>query len=964
MVTRNMNEYCIPRATYRLQFNKNFTFAQASAIIPYLSELGVSHIYASPYLKARAGSTHGYDIIDHNALNPELGDMQTYETFTQSLDQNHMGQILDIVPNHMGVHGADNRWWLDVLENGRSSAYADFFDIDWSPLHPRLQGKILLPILGDHYGKVLERGELQLRFDVQSAQFSLYYYEHRFPVDPRSYGIILERNLLTLRAHAGLSREEMMEFESLIAAFHRLPPCTEIMPGLIEERNRDMTVNKKYLANLCAHSDLIRQHIERQTQLLNETHADSMGSNELHALLENQSWRLAFWRVAGDEINYRRFFDINDLAAVRMEHIEVFETTHRLILQLIESGKIHGLRIDHPDGLYDPEGYFIRLKDAIAERISSPEPFYILAEKILADHESLPEEWPISGTTGYEFGRLLNGLFIDGSGEETLDSAYLHFIRQPLGFAELLYQHKKLIIRTVLSSELHVLANQLDRLTEADPFCRDFTLAALRNTLREIIACFPVYRTYISHSSVSKDDRRHIEWAVALAKKRQARIETSVYDFVQSVLTMDWAEDNRVINKAELLDFIMRFQQYTSPVMAKGLEDTTGYIYNRLVSANEVGGNPSKASITVSAFHHQNHDRLRRWPDNMLASTTHDSKRSEDVRARINIISEMPQLWTQKIEQWHRFNRSRKSRIETGEAPNRNHEYLFYQTLLGSWPFTPVDDPGWNDYCHRIEGYMLKAAREGKTETSWITPDLEYEQALKHFVNAVLDRSTQNPFLSDFDEFQRPIAYLGMFNSLAQITLKYTSPGVPDIYQGNETWDFSLVDPDNRRPVNYTQVIKMLRDITLQPEPNPQRYAWLMGHMESGCIKFEQTWHLLQWRRNHSDLFRHGSYIAIEAQGKYSEHVCAYLRKHGDHILLIAVPRLIYQLTEAGSMPPMGEIWEDTRIQIPVTLSSAGFSHLLTGERFQTTNDQWLSLHEATRSSPFIIMHGTILEVD
>ncbi|HET7478809.1 MAG TPA: malto-oligosyltrehalose synthase, partial [Rubrobacteraceae bacterium] len=703
----------VPRTTYRLQLNKDFTFADAAALVPYLSELGISDLYASPYMKARPGSTHGYDVIDHNALNPEIGSDEDYERLISALRDHGMGQLLDIVPNHMGV-GSDNPWWTDVLEHGPASPRARYFDIDWYPTNrPGLHGKVLLPVLGDHYRAVLENGELKLSFDAGEGSLAVGYYEHHCPLDPQSYPMVLE-------GLEGLPDDEhALELESLVTAFGNLPGQSATDEEAVAERVRDAAINQGRLARLCAESAEIGRAIERRVREINGNVDDPESFEGLHGILEEQAYRLVFWRVASDEINYRRFFAINDLAGVRVEDEEVFEATHQLILQLVAEGKVQGLRIDHPDGLYDPAGYFRRLQQAAGAALGSEspdegEPLYVLVEKILAHHEHLPEDWPVAGTTGYEFTNLVNGLFVDAAGEAGMDRAYRRFIGRRVDFEELLYGCKKLIMKEALASELNVLSRRLLSISGgfAGRRSHDFTINALRDALTEVVAEFPVYRTYASEGGLSEQDARYVEWAVARARKRSTAADTTVFDFIRDVLLLN--EDGPEEHRASVLAFVMKFQQYTGPVMAKGMEDTALYIYNRLSSLNEVGGEPERFAVSPAAFHHLNAERAKHWPHAMLASSTHDTKRGEDVRARINVLSEMPSEWRAALVRWGRLNRSRRREVDGDLAPSRNDEYLLYQTLLGAWPLGEMSEDALADFTGRIKAYMEKAIREAQ----------------------------------------------------------------------------------------------------------------------------------------------------------------------------------------------------------------------------------------------------------
>jgi len=926
----------IPDATYRLQLHRDFTFRDAARLAPYLARLGVSHCYSSPYLKARAGSRHGYDIVDHNALNPEIGSSADYDAFIEALHAHGLGQILDIVPNHMGI-GSDNQWWLDVLENGPASAYAAFFDIDWRPLKTELRGKVLLPVLGDHYGRVLEQGELKLAWIAEKGTFHVQYYNHCFPLDPATYPLILERDLSRLAEALGVEHPRFAEYQSLIAAFRNLPGRGEREQDRVIERQRDKEVHKKRLADLCAAAPLLNEHLERVVAYYSAGGGESARWAALHELLEAQAYRAAYWRVAADEINYRRFFDINDLASLRMENPQTFYTTHRLVSELIVQGKVNGLRIDHPDGLYDPAAYYERLQSFVTAAAataggSAPrrEALYVVVEKILASHEHLRSDWPVHGTTGYDFANLVNGLFVDAGGTEELDRAYTRFIRRTPDFDELLAERKRTIMRTALSSELNVLANHLNRLSEADWYARDFTLNALRHALSEVVAFFPVYRTYIAADRVTQDDRRYIEWAVAQAKKRSTAADVSAFDFVRRILLLENLEQLPEAYRRAVLDFSMRFQQYTAPVMAKGLEDTSFYIYNRLVSLNEVGGDPRRFGVSVAAFHRGNQERAKRFPYSMLATSTHDTKRSEDVRARIDVLSELPGEWRAACARWGRINRSKKRKLEEGYAPDRNDEYLLYQTLLGAWPLEELDAAGLDVFRGRIEDYLLKAVREAKVHTSWINPNVEYEEATQEFVRALL-ASEQNLFLQDFVPFVRRLTYPGLCNSLSQTLLKLTTPGVPDIYQGNEIWDFSLVDPDNRRAVDYARREGMLRALEEEvTTPDAGRARSLAERMEDGRAKMYLTWKVLRRRRAAPELFREGEYLPLTVEGAQAERVCAFARRRDAAMIISVAPRCIARLAPPGA-PPLGDVWRDTWIQVP---QAGVFENVLTGERY------------------------------
>ena len=973
----------VPRATYRLQFNREFTFSQATELVTYLHQLGISHCYASSYLKARPGSSHGYDIINHNALNPEIGSTEEFERFVAVLHEHDMGQILDMVPNHMGIMGSDNIWWLDVLENGLASNYAQFFDIDWFPYKDELRGKVLLPVLGGHYGAVLENGELKLVFNAARGEFSIFYYQHCFPIDPGEYTRILGYGLDRLGARLGWEHPAALEFQSLITAFGYLPGRMETEQAKTAERNRDKEIHKQRLAGLYADSADIARYVDDNVAEFNAGTGEAVSFNLMHELLEAQAYRLAYWRVASDEINYRRFFDINDLAALRMENADVFEATHRLMLDLLATGKVDGLRIDHPDGLYDPVQYFQRLQTHImaleamlvAANVDSGEAdksaenarqLYIVVEKILAAHERLPANWPVSGTTGYDFANQCNGLFVNPAMEEKMERAYIAFTGARIDYDELLYASKKLIMKTAMAGELNVLAHQLSRIAEANRHTCDFTMNSLSGALAEIVACFPVYRTYVSAHQVSPEDIHHIDWAVAIAKKRSLAADLDIFDFVRDVLLKVWIEGKSQPYRDTVTAFAMKFQQFSSPVMAKGMEDTSFYLYNRLVSLNEVGGDPRRFGMPLNAFHRANQDRARHFPHAMLTTSTHDSKRSEDVRARLNVLSELPDEWRRAVTRWSRINRSRSRTVDGMRVPSRNDEYLLYQTLVGVWPLGNPDDAGWAAFSDRIVSYMMKAAREAKAHSSWINPNTVYEEGVTYFVRSLVAPGTDNRFLVDFLPFQRRIARLGMFNSLSQVLIKLTAPGVPDIYQGNELWDFSLVDPDNRRPVDYEQRRAMLAELqsifAVDSRETASRAHGLLQSMEDGRIKLYLNWKTLSLRQQEEALFCDGEYLPLKAEGNRAEHLCAYARRGEGNAAIVIAPRWFAALSEGEQNLPLGAgIWADTRIVVPLAEAGSQWVNVFTDEVLALREQDgllFLDAAEVFQSFPYALLVG------
>ena len=875
------------RATYRLQFHRDFTFRDATRLVPYLAALGISHVYASPITEARPGSVHGYDIIDHNRLNPEVGSDRDFDELAATLHAHEMGLIVDFVPNHMGI-GPDNTWWLDVLEWGQDSPFAHYFDINWHSPRADLEGRVLLPVLGDQYGAILEKGEIALRFDLAEGSFSAWYFDHRFPISPRSYAAILAAGGEAL---AALARD--------FAASAKLPgPAAR-------QRAREL---KRGLAERAGVPNLAGA-IDEALRQFSGAPGEPESFAPLHQLLEAQSYRIADWRVAGEEINYRRFFNINDLAGLRMELPELFDATHRLMFALNERGDLQGLRIDHIDGLFDPRLYCEQLQQRAGE------PLYVLVEKILARYEALPD-WPVAGTTGYDFVNQVLAIFVDPAGEAAITRLYRRMAPRDETFDDVLYACKKRIMQVNLASEMNVLAREFHQLSMREWRTRDFTLNRMLAALEEVVAAFPVYRTYVSSRGANADDRRYIDWALGLARKRWRAADVSIFDFLRRVLTGEAAHRQDDASPGGPLYAAMHFQQVTGPVMAKAAEDTAFYRYVRLLALNEVGGDPRRFGMSVAAFHQLALQRARQWPQAMVTTATHDTKRGEDARARLALLSEMPREWGRRVFHWLRLNRSRRVEVDGETVPDRNVEYLFYQSLFGAWPadLAPADVAGVESLTKRISAYMIKAVRERKLETSWSNPNPEYEAALTRYLRGVLDPSRLNPFLADFHDFVAAVARAGAITSLAQLALKLTVPGVPDIYQGGELWDFNLVDPDNRRPVDWA------RRQALLDETDTARPADLAAHWQDGREKLFAVRRLLTLRRIHPELFAAGDYQPLEILGGRSQHLCAFVRNLNGMSLVIAVPRLVHQLRRGGEsadwgdaavvLPPNG-VWRD-----------------------------------------------------
>ena len=942
----------IPSATYRLQFNAGFTFADATRIVEYLHDLGISDIYASSYVAARKGSVHGYDVVNQNILNKEVGDEGTYLAFTDELKRHEMGHILDFVPNHMCIESGENVWWMDVLENGVSSPYAHFFDVDWEPVKKELTGKVLLPLLGDQYGRVLENGDLPLVF--RDGAFFVQCYALQIPVEPKSYLQILQHRLDDLKEALSAEAEPVQELLSIETALQHLPPATELDPEKQGERHREKEIIKKRLWQLCQETPEVAAFIAENVTIFNGRKGDPHSFDLMDRLLRDQVYRLSYWRVATEEINYRRFFDINSLAAIRMENESVFRLTHQLLFRLIREGKVTGVRIDHVDGLYDPVIYLQNLQkgcylqqrqgavpeggdadsareeerrqEAIEreyfqqlERDPSYKPFYLVVEKILMKGEQLPEQWPVFGTTGYDFLNSVNGIFVDTEKAKNFDRIYSRFVKSGDEFPELVYEKKKLVMQVSLSGEGNMLAHQLNNVSEQDRLTRDFTLNSLARAISEVIAFFPVYRTYANSALVRDKDVQYIEAAVSKAKRRNPALSGSAFDFVRDVLLLKSPERANENSRRAWLYFAMRFQQITGPVMAKGLEDTAFYVYNRLVSLNDVGGMPGRFGTTLEAFHGQNLDRHKSFPHGMVATATHDSKRGEDVRTRIDPLSEIPEIWQKSVVRWSRLNKGKGTVLENQRVPDRNEEYLLYQTLIGAWPAGEVDQAGFESFRTRIREYMVKAIREAKVNTSWVSPNAAYEDAVAGFVDRILERTPDNPFLNEFLKLQKRLALCGVFSSLSQTLLKMTSPGVPDFYQGTELFDFTLVDPDNRHQVDYGARMRALAGLKeREAEVGPEALCReLMEHPDEGRVKLYLIYRVLNYRRENREPFDSGEYLPLDGKGPSSRHICAFARKGAAASVVVAAPRLILTLMSEEECPLGEAVWQDTCLVLP-----------------------------------------------
>lgn len=892
----------VPGQTYRLQLHAGFGFDAARSVVPYLHDLGVTHLYLSPVLQAGHGSTHGYDTVDYSRPSDALGGDHALAALAATVAEHGMGIVVDFVPNHMSTDPTANRWWRDVLAHGRGSPWAEVFDVDWEPVKDELHGRILLPVLGAPYGEVLESGSLELVIEdglatVRGAGIDV-------PVDPRELPRILGHDLDALRRRLGDQHPELAELQSIVTGLRHLPARTETDPARVRERQREAEVHRERLARLLATSAAVRTHVAAAVAALRGTTGRPESFDALHALLEAQAYRLAHWRTASHEINYRRFFDVNGLAGVRMEQPRVFDATHALLARLVADGRVVGVRLDHVDGLFDPEEYLNRLRARLGDRP------WIIVEKILGAHERLPETWPVAGTSGYDFLNDVSGILVDARGRGPLLRTWQRFTRSRERFDDVVLRGKRHIMDTSMASELNVLAHALNRLSERDRRTRDFTLNALRQGLREVVAAFPAYRTYVSPRGVTDTDRAAVTTAIVRARRRNPTIDRSLFAFIERVLLAP-------ASRPDHLAVAMKVQQYTAPVQAKGVEDTAFYRWAPLASLNEVGGDPDRFGLTPDDFHARNAARRAHWPHAMLATATHDTKRGEDARARLHALSEQPGEWSRHLTVWARTNAANRTRVDGRPAPERADEYLFYQTLLAIWPPGAAAVP--DDLVERLQRYVLKAAREAKVRTSWMVADEEYEAALLRFVERTLTGPTASRFIPLLRPFAARLARLGMVASLAQVVLKVVGPGVPDVYQGTELWDLTLVDPDNRRPVDFALRRRLLdalaADGALDLERSrPEVWRDLLVAWPDGRIKLAVLAVAGRLRRALPAPFRDGSYEPLAVDGRRAEHVVALARRHAAGTVIAILPRLVATITTDEHPLPIGsEAWRDTR---------------------------------------------------
>ncbi|MFB2881459.1 malto-oligosyltrehalose synthase [Floridanema aerugineum] len=929
----------IPTSTYRIQFHSGFPFASAQKIVNYLAELGISDLYASPIFKARAGSTHGYDVVDPTHLNPELGTPEEFELLLSDLQSHNMGWLQDIVPNHM-AYDSQNKWLMDVLENGADSEFFDFFDIEWNHAYESFKGRILAPLLGTYYGECLENGEIKLNYD--ETGLSIDYFGLKLPIRIESYTRFLTQNLGQLGRELGRRHPDFVKLLGVVYLIKNLPAEFK---G--RERYDQLAFVKGLLWELYTQNESVKEFFDNNIQFFNGEPGRPETFNLLDSILSEQFYRLSFWKVGAEEINYRRFFTVNELISVKVEEMKVLGRSHSLIERFVREGKFTGLRIDHIDGLYNPNDYLEKLREKVGDT-------YITAEKILElVGEDLPHHWPIQGTSGYDYLNYVNGLFCCCDREQEFQDIYSAFTGSNAPYHDLVTEKKHLIIEKNLLGDVDNLAQKLKHISGQTREGSDFTANGLKRVLTEVLALFPVYRTYTSSPDVRPEDITYIKETIEKAKGRVPLLVKELGYLEKLLLRQDESYLNEE-QKADRHHFVMKFQQLTGPLMAKGVEDTLFYNYNRLISLNEVGGNPGSFGVTPDEFHEFNLRRSSHWLHSMNATATHDTKRGEDTRARINVLPELASEWEENIWTWSEMNRAKKTVIKDKPVPDTNDEYFLYQTLIGAFPFNESEFP---QFVQRVKDYVIKAVREAKVYTAWLRPDSAYEEGYLNFVDRLLSTPESNDFLEKLRPFQQKIAEYGIFNSLSQILLKNTSPGVPDLYQGNELWDLSLVDPDNRRPVEYERRIGYLQEIKQKIKTDiPQLIKDLFATKEDGKIKMFLTYQLLQARKEHLELFQDGDYKPLMVKGKFSDRIIAFARIHQNKVAITLATRLLTKVIQPGELPLGKDIWEDTSIELPEGMPTA-WKDAITLQDVKCDNTLYIG--EALQHFPAALLIGT-----
>ena len=927
-----------PCAVYRLQFNGSFCFNAAAGLTGYLRELGISDIYASPIFKAVKGSTHGYDIVDHTKLNPELGSEAEFEQLMEARKQAGLGWVQDIVPNHCAFD-SDNLRLMDILENGSNSEFYNFFDVDWDHPYPAIRARLLAPFLGTFYAESLEQGQIKLNYG--QSGFTVDYYRLSLPLKIESYTMVLMHGLGKLKTALGEGHADYLKLLGVIYTLKNLPLAEQR-----KDRLEQIMFVKKMLWELYSNCPEFKDFVQANLQTFNGIEQQPETYNLLDRLLSEQVFRLAFWKVGTEEINYRRFFSINNLICLRAENQDVFDVVHELIMRLVKEQKITGLRVDHIDGLWDPAKYLERLNYKVGS-------VYMVVEKILAVHEQLPPSWPVQGTTGYDFLNYTNGLFCDRRNQRKFDRIYTAFAGMRTPYKSLEQEKKRLIIRTHMTADIDNMALFIKQISSHDRYGKDITLHGLRRGLVEVLVMFPIYRTYISYQNNTPADQAVIAQAINDARHENPEL-LHEFDFIERFLLLKFSDALSQQDRSEWIRFVMRFQQFTGPLMAKGVEDTLLYVYNKLISLNEVGSDPARFGISAKQFHAFNQDRAKHRPATINATSTHDTKRGEDVRARIDVLSELPQRWLKAVRSWRDINRQHKPIIDGIPVPDRNDEYFLYQTLIGVYPFGPEPD-----FTTRLKQYITKAVREAKTHTEWLKPDTAYEDGFAAFIDAIMTPSGENKFLSEFVEFQKMIAWYGVFNSLSQVLLKIVSPGVPDFYQGTELWDLSMVDPDNRRPVDFKRRKTLLEKIKTRMSEDVQALVRdMLEAISEPSIKMFTILRAMAVRNAMKEVFEEGDYVPLRAIGPYAMNVIAFARIKNKRWVMAAVPRFLTRVVQYEQLP-LGAVWRNTQIEIRRHSFPAAFTDAFTGRAL--TSGKLVNVADIFESFPLGLFTGELL---
>lgn len=896
----------IPAATYRIQFNPSFKFKDAQKIVSYLAELGISDLYASPIFKAREGSTHGYDVVDATRINPALGSQDDFDKLVVDLQKLEMGWLQDIVPNHM-AYDSQNPFLMDVLENGPDSEYFDYFDIDWEHPYEDIRERVLVPLLGDFYGNCLERGEIKLSYEESGLYVN--YYSLKIPLRIESYAQFLDHDLARLARKLGRNNPDYIKLLGILYIIKNLPDETEAETSEESRKARKDQASfvKGLIWELYRDNEVIKEFIHDNIEAFNGEPNNPESFNLLDHLLGEQFFRLSYWKVGAEELNYRRFFTVNESISVKVQDEKVFQQTHELISELVKAGKFTGLRVDHIDGLYDPDAYLRRLREKMGE-------IYIVVEKILEHGEELPLNWQVQGTSGYEFLSYVNGVFCNTNNEQQFNNIYMRLIGSLADYEQLVAEKKRLIADKNLAGDAENLANLLKRIAGKNRYGRDFTLNGLRKAILEVLVLFPVYRTYINPQGVSHRDRVYVEKTIEKAAAQNPQLVNEM-ELIKRFLLLEYDESLTEEDRELWLHFVMKLQQFSGPLTAKGVEDTLFYVYHRFISLNEVGSSPDKFGVTVEEFNEFNQQQFKHWRHSMNTTSTHDTKRSEDVRARLNVISEIPEEWETQIRTWMEINRSHKQINGDRVIPDSNDEYFLYQNLVGAFP---LHDEEYPQFIERVKSFVVKAVREAKVHTAWLRPDTEYEEGFINFVEKIMQPAKDNEFLPKLREFQEWIANYGIFNSLGQTLLKLTAPGVPDLYQGCELWDLSLVDPDNRRPVDFELRKSYLDEIKKRAKTDIFGLVKdLMTAKKDGRIKLFLINRALGERKEHPKVFEQGDYIPLQVTGNYQNHLVAFARRYGETEIIAVVPRFLTSIVEPGKEPLGKAIWGDTTLHIP-----------------------------------------------